>query len=179
MNIYNEDLILRAIELEDMELLKSMINNPNIENMVLGWSFPVSSNQQINWINNLKGDKNNVRFIVDINNIGAVGLVSLTNIDYKNGTATINIKLNSDEIKQKGIGYKAIILLSDYAFNQLNLNCLIANILNYNIASQKLFEKCRFTLEGKLQGRIYKNGAYQDVYSYSLLKRDFINERNR
>ncbi|WP_350019928.1 GNAT family N-acetyltransferase [Priestia flexa] len=179
MNIYSEDLILRAIELEDMELLKNMINDPNIENMVLGWSFPVSSNQQITWINNLKDDKNNVRFIVDIKDIGAVGLVSLTNIDYKNGTATINIKLNSDEIKQKGIGYKAVILLSAYAFNQLNLNCLIANILNYNIGSQKLFEKCRFTLEGKLRDRIYKNGAYQDVYSYSLLKRDFINERNR
>lgn len=174
MNIIREDIILRAIEQDDMQLLKELINDPEVEKMVVGWSFPVSTNQQINWINNLSNDRHNVRFIIDMNNVGAVGVVSLTRIDFKNGTATINIKLKKeDRIRNKGIGYKAIAMLIDYAFNQLNLNCLVANILNFNTASQKLFEKSGFELEGTLRKRVFKNGAYQDLLSYSLIRSDF------
>lgn len=174
MNIVGQDIVLRAIEQEDMELLKGLINDPEIENNVVGWSFPVSSYKQINWINNLINDTNNVRYIIDIKDVGSVGLASLTKIDFKNGTATINIKLkNEEKIRKKGIGYKVINMLINYAFNQLNLNCLVANILAYNIASQRLFEKCGFICEGTLRSRVFKNGAYQDLYSYSLLRSDY------
>lgn len=174
MNIIKEDIILRAIELEDADLLKNLINDPEIEKMVVGWSFPVSTEQQIKWINNLSDEKNNVRFIIDIEQVGAVGVVSLTGIDFKNRVATINIKLKRDsKIQNKGIGYKAVTILVDYAFNQLNLNCIVANILSYNIASQKLFEKCGFQLDGKLRHRVFKNGSYHDLLSYSLLKSEY------
>lgn len=174
MNIINKDIVLRAIELEDMQLLKDLINDPEVEKMVIGWSFPVSTHQQINWINSLSNDKNNVRYIIDIENVGTVGVASLTKIDFKNGTATVNIKLRTeDTIRQKGIGYKIMTILIDYAFNQLNLNCLGANILSYNSPSQRLFEKCGFVYEGTLRNRIYKNGAYQDLLSYSLLRSDY------
>lgn len=181
MNIVTEEITLRAIEQDDMQLLKDLINDPEIETMVVGWSFPVSTNQQINWINNLSVDNRNVRYIVDVQEIGAVGLVSLTDIDFKNQTATINIKLRKENnIRQQGTGYKAISMLIDYGFNQLNLNCLVVNILSYNIASQKLFEKCGFVLEGTLRNRVFKNGTYQDLLSYSLLRSEVnVNERNR
>ncbi|WP_148630478.1 GNAT family N-acetyltransferase [Bacillus sp. E214] len=172
MNIINkEGIILRAIEQEDMQLMKDLINDPEIEKMVVGWSFPVSSYKQINWINNLSNDTSSVRFIIDIKNVGAIGLASLSSIDFKNGTATVNIKLKKEEkIRNKGIGYKVITMLIDYAFRQLNLNCLVANILYYNSASQRLFEKCGFVCEGTLRNRVYKEGAYQDLLSYSLLR---------
>lgn len=174
MNIVTRDITLRAIEHDDMQLLKDLINDPEIEKMVVGWSFPVSTHQQVSWINNLINDTKNVKFIIDVRNIGAVGLASLTKIDYKNRTATINIKLKNDNnVRNKGIGYKAIKMLIDYAFNELNLNCLYANILIYNIASQKLFEKCGFVLEGTLRSRVYKSGKYHDLCSYSLLRSDY------
>lgn len=177
MIITYEDVKLRAIEQEDMQLLKDLINSSEIEKMVVGWSFPVSTNQQMNWINNLSSDNRNIRYIIDIDGVGAVGLASLTNIDYKNGTATINIKVKKDEgIRRTGIGYKVITMLSNFAFNELNLNCLMANILDYNTASQRLFEKCGFLFEGVLRNRVFKNGSYQDLNSYSLLRSDFKND---
>lgn len=179
MNITNENITLRAIEKEDYLLLKELINDPDIESMVVGWSFPVSTEQQMNWIDNQANDNKNVRFIIDINSIGAVGLISLSGIDYKNRTATMNIKLNKeDRIRKKGIGYKTVNMVIEYAFDQLNMNCLTANILQYNIASKRLFEKCGFELEGTLRSRVYKNGDYHDLLTYSLLRGDY-NERDR
>lgn len=174
MNIVNNNIVLRAIELEDIQLLRDLINAPEVEKMVVGWSFPVSAHQQVDWINSLSKDKTNARYIIDIDNVGAVGVASFTNIDFKNGTATVNIKLRQeDNIRQKGIGYEVITMLINYGFNQLNFNCLVANILSYNSASQKLFEKCGFVLEGTLRNRVFKNGAYQDLLSYSLLRSEY------
>ncbi|MGQ3376831.1 GNAT family N-acetyltransferase [Priestia endophytica] len=175
MNIVDDTVALRAIEVEDASLLKSMINDPELEKMVLGWSFPVANHQQVEWIKRVNNDTKSVRFIIETCEEGAIGLASLTNIDYKNKTAIINIKLSSAKSRQKGLGFKVIKLLIKFAFDELNLNCLVANILKYNIASQKLFEKSGFYQEGVLRKRVYKQGAYQDVLSYSLIKEEYRN----
>lgn len=173
MNIVKDNITLRAIEQDDTFLLKELINNPEIEKMVVGWSFPVSTEQQTNWISKQADEEKNIRLVIEINKIGTVGLVSLSGIDFKNRTATLNIKLKKDkELRNKGLGFNAINMLIDYSFNQLNMNCLIANILEYNTASQRLFEKCGFIHEGTLRSRVFKNGEYHDLLTYSLLKRD-------
>lgn len=47
--IYNEYLWkkvkLRALETEDMELLRETVNDPEVERLVGGWSFPVSKKE--------------------------------------------------------------------------------------------------------------------------------------
>lgn len=43
MNIVGKLVTLRAMERSDCEMVKEMFNDPEIENLVVGWSFPVSS----------------------------------------------------------------------------------------------------------------------------------------
>ena len=49
MNLKGEKVFLRAIEKEDMEFLREMINNPELERNVVGWSFPISKYEQERW----------------------------------------------------------------------------------------------------------------------------------
>ena len=51
MNIKGKIVTLRAVELEDMELLRGMLNDPEMEKAVVGWSFPVSKYSQQKWYN--------------------------------------------------------------------------------------------------------------------------------
>lgn len=177
MLLIDGDLVLRAIEHKDATLLKEMINNPEIEKMVIGWSLPVSEQKQIEWINSLRAD--DIKYIIEIKGI-AIGMSSITGLDFKNSVANLNIKIKNDEYKGKGIGTRTIKLLIKFCFDELNLHCLTANILEYNILSQKLFEKCGFKKDGVLRSRVYKRGKYHDVYAYSLLRSDLIcDERNR
>ena len=162
---------LRAVEITDADCLLGMINSPEIESSVVGWSFPVASKDQIDWINSIKNDSC-VRYTIDINN-EAVGLVIISAIDFKNSTANISVKLSDDCPKRKGIGSKAVKLIQKYCFYELNLNCLTANILEYNIASQKTFEKCGFSKDAVLRKRIFKNGRYLDLYVYSILRDEY------
>lgn len=86
MNIKGKIVTLRAMELEDQELLREMINNPEIEIMVGGYSFPISKNQQVDWFKANSNNQNNIRLIIDTTDNGAVGFVNLVNIDWKNRT---------------------------------------------------------------------------------------------
>ena len=96
MYIKGEKVLLRAIELSDAEILQEMINDAEIERMMWGSSFPVARHQQVKWIENLSGEKNVFRAIIDVDG-KAVGTIILTDSDMRNGTAEIHIKIAASE----------------------------------------------------------------------------------
>ena len=172
MFLKGEKVLLRAIELADAGILRQMINDEQIENAVMGYSFPVAEHQQIKWIENLAGEKGVFRAMIDVDGT-AVGTVVLSDIDMKNGTAEIHIKLAGEAERGKGYGTDAVRTVLSYAYDELRLNCISCRIKEDNIASQRLFEKCGFVREGCLRARVYRNGRYFDFYEYSLLKSEY------
>lgn len=173
MLINGEKIVLRAIEREDNVVLLALINDPETEMMLGGSSWPVSEREQIQWYEQLEKNRNILRGIVALKDDSkAIGTVILSDIDHKNGTAQIHIKMTAGEARGKGYGTDAVKTLVGYAFRELRLNCIYAEILSYNTPSVKLFEKCGFQKDGVLRARVYKNGQFVNVYSYSVLKDD-------
>lgn len=172
MLIKGKKVLLRAIELSDAEVLQQMINDEEIENMILGYSFPVARHQQIKWIENLANERNVFRAMIDVNGV-AIGTVILSDIDMKNGTAEIHIKLARTSERGKGYGTDTVLTTLSYAFKELRLNCVYCCVKEDNVASQKMFEKCGFIKEGCLRSRGYRNGKYYSIYEYSILKSEF------
>jgi RimJ/RimL family protein N-acetyltransferase len=169
MNILFENITLRAIEYDDLPLLHQMINDRQIEQMTGGWSFPVSLEQQKQWYDSLKNERHIVRCIIDVDGLGSVGTVVLSDIDWKNRNAQIHIKIvNDSKFRQKGIGKKSIHALTQYAFMELNLHCVYAEILEDNLPSRRMFESCCYQFEGMQKDRIYKNGKYHNVVTMSI-----------
>ena len=176
MIIEYQDIRLRAIEREDLELIREMINDPIIENMTGGGGLPVSKYAQEKWFESLYSNNNEVRLIIDTEQYGAIGTVMLTDINYRNSVAQFHSKIaTSKDIRGKGYGTKATYALIKYAFEQLNLNTIYSNIIEYNIASQKVKEKCGFKKDGVLRNRVYKNGKYYNIIAWSITKDDFLN----
>ncbi len=173
MNIFGEKVILRALRPCDANLLLGMINDPDTEKMLGGSSFPVSLEGQEKWIDGQIGRNNTLRCIIvlpDEEDVG-LGTVILSNIDTKNGVAQVHIKLDKEKGRGHGYGSDALRAIVKYAFDEMRLNCIYADVLSYNIPSQRLFQKCGFERDGILRSRVYKSGQYHDVYSYSILNR--------
>lgn len=173
MNIIGNKVILRALEERDNEMLWNLINDPEVEKMIGGYSYPVSLQHQMDWFNSLSEDERLLRcIIVDKKDMDdSIGTIILSNIDLKNGTAEIHIKL-IEPARGKGYGSDAVATMVSYGFNELRLNCIYSNILEHNISSQKVFIKCGFQKEGIYRSRIFKNGHYINICSYSLLRND-------
>ena len=89
MILKGEKVILRAIEREDQEFLKEMINDPELEKLVVGWSFPVSLEMQMQWYEKQRNDLQNLKYIIEADG-QKIGLAILKNIDWKNRTASRN-----------------------------------------------------------------------------------------
>ena len=60
----------------------------------------------------------------------------------------------------KGIGTEVIGIVKDYAFKTLNLHKLESGYLSGNIASQRIFEKNGFKVEGIQEDHRFVDGKY-------------------
>ncbi len=169
MIIYGDKVYLRAIENKDSGLLFDLINDPETEMMVCGNSWPVSIDEQRLWMERQTGRKDLLRCIIaDKESNNAIGTIILSDLDYKNGVAQVHIKISKEQ-RGRGYGVDALKTIVVYAFSELRLHCLYAEILTYNLASVRIFEKCGFRKEGILRHRVYKKGQYYDTYIYSVL----------
>lgn len=171
MILKDEKLQIRAIEESDAQGLLEMINDKETEDWVIGWSFPVSKHDQLQWIMNTKNQGGNVKLAIDSGK-GFLGLISLTNLDFKNRTGALGIKLRKCA---RGNGYAkgAMKMLIKYCFEELNLNCLTAVVLFDNASSNALFTSLGFVKEGVLRSRIFKRDKYMDLISYSYTRGDY------
>lgn len=173
MNIVYGKVILRALERGDMELLRSTLNDPEIEKMVVGWSFPVSSTEQLNWFDRVQGNKTHHRFAIEYEG-KFVGISTLTDIDWKDRRAFHGIKLIASAPKGKGIGFDAVCGTMQYAFEELQLNRLTGGILTHNIPSQKLYKKCGWKEEGLFRQQVFKNNQYYDETPVAILRSEYF-----
>lgn len=172
MNVIGKKVILRAIEPEDLEMLRQLKNDPWTESMVVGWSPPIAKVQQVNWYQNMIHEKNSLRFVIETTRQGAVGYAAFTDIDWKNRCARAGIMLVKESIAQ-GLGLDAVMAGTRYAFDELQLNRLEADILAYNSVSWRIAEKAGYKLEGTKRQAVYKNGKYHDLKSYAILREDY------
>ena len=172
MNICKNGITLRAICQQDAPVLLEMINDGEIENAVVGWSFPVSMTDQLKWIESVRGDQRTcVRYAIDMGE-GIVGVAALSSLDLKNRTANLNIKLLR-AARGQGIACRAMQMLIGYCFEELNLHCVTANVISENEASNGLFTRLGFHRDGLLRDRVFKADRYHDLVAYSMLREEY------
>ena len=179
MAINGQLIYLRQMELSDMNIYQEMLNDETIASDVVGWSFPVSMSEQVDWFHKVINDPLNKRFSIVMKSTNkVVGMVTLQSIDWHNRSAFHGIKLHTSCPKGKGIGTDAVRALMRYAFEEVNLNRLDGCWLDYNIASKKLYEKCGWYAEGTKKEAIFKNGKYHDLIIAGITKKDYL-EKNK
>lgn len=173
MNIKGKKILLRALELEDAETLREMINDSEIEKNVAGWSFPISRHAQREWIEKSNTNDKSFVFAIDLPGSGCIGIANLVDIDWKNRSASHGIKLVNKDFRRRGIGTDTVLTIMKYVFNELQLNRLDTTIIAHNTASKKLFLKCGFKIEGLKKEALFKNGKYYDNYILGITHKDY------
>lgn len=71
----------------------------------------------------------------------------------------------------KGITARAVNLICDYGFRELDIVKIFSGIFEYNIPSQRVLEKCGFVREAILKADVFKNGKIWDEYRYAKIIR--------
>lgn len=174
MELYGKKVVLAALEEEHLEMLRELTNSPDYEKMIVGWSFPISKRDQQEWFANCKNSLAKICYVIKTEEDGAVGMIGLRDIDWKNGTATgLGMRIAKKDIRTKGLATDAWMTLMRYAFDELRLNRVNGSALAYNKASLRVCEKVGFKIEGTQRQAVYKDGKFIDLILMGCLKSDY------
>lgn len=166
-----KNITLRAIEPSDLDFLYEWENDP--ENwLVSNTSSPFSRHTLRKYIENAHQDiyeARQLRLMIDRQNPSAgehktVGTIDLFDFDPLNMRAGIGILIAREGDRMKGLASEALVVMIDFAFNNIHLHQLFCNVSEDNAASLKLFKKYGFKETGKKTEWIRKNGKWLDVY---------------
>ncbi|TSB23293.1 GNAT family N-acetyltransferase [Psychrobacter sp. YGAH215] len=164
MNIKGNVVTLRAIEVEDLELLSIWSNSPELWENLVGWHFPYSKLSTEQYIKNI--NNNNITYqnlAIETEELGLIGTINLVDIDWKNRNASNGIMLGDKDSRGKGYALDAVMTMMRYAFKELNLKRLDAEMIDYNNRSINFYtKKCGWVIEGKKENWFYRNGQYHD-----------------
>jgi len=103
----------------------------------------------------------------------AIGLVTLSDLDYAMGNAEMGIMLISRAWRGRGLASEAVKLALTYAFDELGLHRVYARLAEENLPSLNLFKRLGFTEEGRLREAMRRGGSYLDLIVVGLLENEF------
>lgn len=180
MNIRGKNITLRAIESEDLDSLKLWSNNPEIQYWLGGWHVPSSSYVMLDWFKKITIDNNNIRLVIDHDDFGLIGTVNLVDINWKDKNAFHGMLIGDEKIRGKGIGKDVVFSIMKFAFEELGLNRLDTTIIEYNIASQKLYiEKCGWKVEGISRQWYFRKNKFWDKLIVGITRQDYFEFKNK
>ena len=70
----------------------------------------------------------------------------------------------------RGIATRALRLLTDWTFAELDVVRIFANVLEWNPASARVLEKAGYQLEARLRKNIFKDGQVIDSFLYAIVR---------
>lgn len=176
MNIKGKVLTLRAIEERDLELLQKWANDPVTQDGIGELHFPSSMDFHKTWFQNLKNDRLNQRFVVDVPEIGIIGISSIISIDWRNSHAWHGLVLGEGNYRGKGYGVDAIMATMRYAFEEMNLKRLDGSMIEYNQASLSTYcgKKLGWKEEGRKRDYYFRKGRYWDQILVGVTQQDYF-----
>ena len=167
-----QDIRLRAIEPEDLELLYNWENNNSwwiISNTVA----PFSKYTLKRYIRNSHKsiyETGQLRLMIDlISGNQTIGTIDIFDFDPFHNRAGIGILIAEEEQRRKGYASMALKCLTDYCFGTLQLHQLWCNILANNSESIELFQKLGFMQIGIKKDWVKTSDGYLDEYMFQLV----------
>ncbi len=111
---------------------------------------PMTLEMETGWYDSVANATSIVHFtIYELATWRPIGNVSLSSIDYRNGTADFGIFIGESDCRGKGYGTQATRLTLDYAFTALGLRNVMLTVFAYNLAGIRAYEKAGFREMGR------------------------------
>lgn len=164
---------LWALERQDLEHHYRWANDDTLRRLAGGVPQPRSITQLEAWCMSVRSDQSQEVYSVKSEKAEMLGWVHLQRIDLRNGTATVGLVIDPQYWRQ-GVGYQALAATIIYAFEDLRLAKLEAEVLSMNHPSRALFTKLGFAHEGTRRESYFTAGRRLDVELYGLLASEFV-----
>jgi diamine N-acetyltransferase len=174
VTLQGQNIHLRALEPEDLEFVYAIENDETIwevSNTITPYSKFLIRQYLENAHQDIYEAKQLRLAICKQGTSEAIGLIDLFDFDVKNKRAGVGIIIQNETDRNSGFGKEALDLILNYAFGQLQLHQLYANIGTENKASLSLFTTFGFQKIGVKKDWNFSNTAFHDEVLFQLIKK--------
>lgn len=170
-------VILRAPRAEDAAARFKLGNTPAIHHMFgadPATVFPITKAHATSWLEAHATEP--LSWVIDYRK-RLVGALRLHTVEPHDRRASLAIGILNPRLLGKGIGPRAINLITRHAFGPLGLHRLTVRIVDYNTRAIAAFEKAGFRIEGREREAARVGENWHDEVVLGLLASDVAEQR--
>jgi RimJ/RimL family protein N-acetyltransferase len=167
-----ERIQLRAVEREDLRLMRDWRNRPEFRRNFRELRELNMVNQEA-WFARVSASANDFMFIVERDDHEPIGVCGLVYVHWVLRSADISLYIGADDLYIDGVGgyaEDAAKTLIRYGFDNLNLHKVWTELYSFDDKKIALFGRLGFARDAVLRDNAYEDGRYHDSYIYSLIR---------
>ena len=172
----NENILLRAVEPEDMDRLYAWENNPqlwDVGNTRNPYSRYVLKQYIINSDKDIYETRQLRLMMASVLTGETVGTVDLFDFDIHNSRIALGLFVDST-FQGKGYAKQSLHLVEEYVFGYLKINQLYCHIAENNIPSIRLFEQENYYKNGLLKEWIKTANGFENIVLFQQFKEVYV-----
>lgn len=167
-----QDVVLREFTQDDIHKMAEFANNPKIAmNLRDGFPHPYTTDDARRFFDMVNFQHPKTIFAIEYQG-SYVGNISLSvGTDVYQKSAEIGYFIG-EPFWNKGITTKAVNLITKFGFQNLDIVRIYTGVFDYNLASQRVLEKCGFVREAVFWKAVCKYDKIYDEIRYARFKDD-------
>ncbi|MBQ0105891.1 MAG: GNAT family N-acetyltransferase [Armatimonadetes bacterium] len=159
---------LRPFAKSDCPQLIKYINKPDVNKWLdIYSSYTIEDEEE--WYDSLRYDRKKIIWGIFING-EIIGTATILNFNPITRNGEIGLMIGNNKYYRKGIGTETVACLCDYAFGELNCECLYYTVSEKNIPSQKIAQKNGFEQCGTTPHYFFRDGKYYSAINLYRLR---------
>ncbi|MDF0604190.1 GNAT family N-acetyltransferase [Neisseriaceae bacterium TC5R-5] len=172
--LLGKEVGLRAIAEDDLPKLLQWRNTPQLRRYFREYRELNAKQQEVWFHHKVNTDLSTLMFaIVDLQDQQLLGACGLCYIDWVNRSADFSIYLGVGDLYiDERLAPDAAKIMIHYAYQELGLHRLWAEIYAFDVTKQHFFETLGFSLEGRHRQTHWAEGRWHDSLFYGLLSSD-------
>jgi RimJ/RimL family protein N-acetyltransferase len=164
---------LRAVEPQDLGLLRDWRNQSDVRCRVREHRL-LNMLDQERWLERVTGrDTRDFMYVAET----AVGIVGFCYWSPRDRTAEVSFIIGDKSARGKGYATRALTLLHDWGFGELDLARAWAECYANNEPGLKTLKRIGYTVEGRMREHVYRNGQRHDAWVLGLLKDEWLTRK--
>ncbi|GAX88911.1 UDP-4-amino-4,6-dideoxy-N-acetyl-beta-L-altrosamine N-acetyltransferase [Effusibacillus lacus] len=165
-----EDCLIRGIEEQDLDLVLRWRNSERIRTHMYT-DHLISPAEHRSWFERVKQGNGPICKIFEHKGI-PLGVVNFTQIDRNHHRCQWGFYIGESDAP-KGSGSAMGYLSLQFAFEEINLNKVCAEVFAFNSVSLGYHKKLGFVEEGRFLQHVFKNGVYEDIVVLAAFQKNW------
>lgn len=169
-----ERLVLKSLSAVDAPALSEVANDRRITSVTRSIVHPFLEADAVEWIKMKQEDPDGFSFGIFLKpEARLIGQIGLLTIEWSNDVGELGFFVGFDHW---GNGYvtEAARRVVRFGFEEIGLNRISAHHIDHNSASGVVLVKIGMQREGVFRQRVKKEGVYEDIVAYALLRDEYF-----